>query len=65
MSFPSSYKAQGEVKYGAKSNEQKVASEHELLEYRKRISKKDSTLTSEDIERLTIEAAERKRSLVQ
>jgi hypothetical protein len=66
VSFPSSYKAQpGEVKLGSKSTEQQRASEHELLEYQKRISRRDSTLTPGDIRNLTIEATERRRSLEQ
>jgi hypothetical protein len=69
VSFPSSYKPQpavvGEVKYGAKSNEQKLASEHELLEYQKRVSRRDSSLTSEEIRNLVSETNERSRSLEQ
>jgi hypothetical protein len=65
VSFPSSYKPQGEVKYGAKSNEQKLASEHELLEYQKRVSRRDSPLTSEEIRNLVSETNERRRSLEQ
>jgi hypothetical protein len=65
VSFPSSYKIQGEVKYGAKSTYQKQASEHELLEYQKRVSRRDSPLTSEEIRNLVSETNERRRSLEQ
>jgi hypothetical protein len=37
VSLPSIYQVQGEIKYGAKSNKHKLASEHELLEYQKRV----------------------------
>jgi len=65
VSFPSTYQTQGEVKYGAKSIEGKQASEHELLDYQKRISRKDSILTNEEIKNLITESTERRRSLQQ
>jgi hypothetical protein len=65
VSFPSSYKAQGEIKYGAKSNEQKLVKEHEILEYQKRISRKESILSSEEIRSLISETNERRRVLQQ
>jgi hypothetical protein len=67
VSYPSSYIAQpaGEVKLGSKSTEQKQASEHEHLEYQKRVSRRDSTLTSEEIRNLVTETNERRRSLEQ
>jgi hypothetical protein len=66
VSFPSSYTTQpAAVKYGAKSNEHKLASEHELLEYQKRISRKDSTLTSEEIRNLVSETNARRKALEQ
>jgi hypothetical protein len=65
VSFPSNYKAQGEVKYGAKSNEHNLTSEHELLEYQKRVSRRESTLTPEEIRTLVSEANARRRALEQ
>jgi hypothetical protein len=65
VSFPSVYQTQGDVKYGAKSNEQKLANAHELLEYQKRITKTDPTLTPEQIRNLISETTERRRALEQ
>jgi hypothetical protein len=65
LSFPSIYQAQGEVKLGFKSTEQKQATEHELLEYQKRISRKESILSSDEIRNLVSETNERRRALEQ
>jgi hypothetical protein len=65
VSFPSIYQAQGEVKLGFKSTEQKQATEHELLEYQKRISRKESILSSDEIRNLVSETNERRRALEQ
>jgi rubrerythrin len=65
VSFPSSYTTQGEIKYGAKSKEYKIASEHELLEYQKRVTRRDSIPTYEEIRNLIIESTERRRALQQ
>lgn len=65
VSYPSNYNPQGEIKYGAKSTEQKLASEHELLEYQKRISKTDSILTPQQIRDLVSETAQRRKALEQ
>jgi hypothetical protein len=65
VSFPSSYTTQGEIKYGAKSTDQKLASDHDLLEYRKRVSRSDATLTSDEIKTLVSETNERRRALEQ
>jgi hypothetical protein len=65
VSFPSIYQAQGEVKLGFKSTEQKQATEHELLEYQKRISRKESILSSDEIRNLVSETNERHRALEQ
>jgi hypothetical protein len=65
VSFPSIYQAHGEVKLGFKSTEQKQATEHELLEYQKRISRKESILSSDEIRNLVSETNERRRSLEQ
>jgi hypothetical protein len=64
VSFPSTYPTQP-VKLGAKSTEQKQASEHELLVYRQRISKTESTLTPQEIRNLVSETNERRRALEQ
>jgi hypothetical protein len=53
------------VKLGFKSTEQKQATEHELLEYQKRISRKESILSSDEIRNLVSETNERRRSLEQ
>src|SRR5437867_9527480 len=63
VSFPTSYQAQSGVKYGAKSNHQKLASEHDLLEYQRRVSRRDLTLTSEEIRNLVSESTERRMAL--
>jgi hypothetical protein len=65
VSYPSNYNPQEEIKYGAKSTEQKLASEHELLEYQKRVSRRDLTLTSEEIQNLVSETTQRRRFLEQ
>src|SRR6478609_1788330 len=65
VSYPSSYKLQGEIKYGSKSKERYLASEHELLEYQKRISRKESILSSDEIRNLVSESNERRRALEQ
>jgi hypothetical protein len=65
ISIPSTYQPQGEVKYGAKSTEQKLASEHDLLEYRRRVSRSDTSLTSDEIKTLVSESNERRRALQQ
>src|SRR6266516_2646830 len=64
VSYPSPYTTQP-VKLGSKSTEQKHVSEHELLEYQKRISRKDSILSSEEIRNLLSETNERRRALEQ
>jgi DNA repair exonuclease SbcCD ATPase subunit len=64
VSFPSTYPTQP-VKLGAKSTEQKQASEHELLVYRQRISKIESTLTPQEIRNLVSETNERRKALEQ
>jgi hypothetical protein len=67
VSFPSTYQTQGrgEIKYGAKSTEQQRASEHELLEYQKRVTRRDSIPTNEEIRNLITESTERRRALQQ
>jgi deoxyribose-phosphate aldolase len=65
VSFPTSYTTQGEVKYGAKSNDQKLASEHDLLMYQQRVTRKDSSLTSEEIRNLVSETNQRRKALEQ
>ena len=65
VSFPSSYKPQDEIKYGAKSKEHRIASNHELLDYQKRVSRKDSTLTDEEIRTLVSETNDRRKALEQ
>jgi hypothetical protein len=63
VSFPSAYQTQGEIKYGAKSKEGLLASDHELLEYQKRISRKDTIPSNEEIRNLVSEITEHRRSL--
>ena len=63
VSFPSSYKAQGDIKYGSKSKEAYLASEHERLEYQRRVSKKESILSSDEIRTLISESNERRKAL--
>jgi hypothetical protein len=65
VSYPSSYKPQDEIKYGAKSKEHKIATDHELLEYQKRVSRKESILSSDEIRNLVSESNERRRALEQ
>jgi DNA repair exonuclease SbcCD ATPase subunit len=64
ISFPSTYQAQP-VKLGAKSTEQQRASERELLEYQKRVTRRDSIPTNEEIRNLVSETNERRRALEQ
>jgi hypothetical protein len=64
VSYPSPYTTQP-VKLGSKSTEQKHVSEHELLEYQKRISRKESILSSEEIRSLVSETNERRKALEQ
>ena len=52
-------------KLGAKSTSQKVVTQHELLEYQKRVSRRDSTLTDEEIRTLVSETNERREALEQ
>jgi hypothetical protein len=63
ISLPSAYQTQGEIKYGAKSIEGKQDSDHELLEYRKRISRKDTIPSNEEIRNLVSETTEHRKSL--
>ena len=63
LSFPSTYQAQSEVKYGARSIVKLRATEHELLEYQKRVSRISSTLTPEEIRSLVSESNERRKAL--
>jgi hypothetical protein len=63
VSFPSAYQTQGEIKYDAKSKEGLLASDHELLEYQKRISRKDTIPSNEEIRNLVSEITEHRRSL--
>jgi hypothetical protein len=65
ISIPSTHQPQGEVKYSAKSTEQKLASEHDLLEYRRRVSRSDTSLTSDEIKTLVSESNERRGALQQ
>jgi hypothetical protein len=64
ISFPSTYQAQP-VKLGAISTEQQRVSEHELLEYQKRVTRRDSIPTNEEIRNLVSETNERRRALEQ
>jgi hypothetical protein len=64
VSYPSSYTTQP-VKLGAKSTEQQRASEHELLEYQRRVNRRDSTLTPEEIRNLISVTNERRKVLQQ
>jgi hypothetical protein len=48
-----------------KSTEQKQASEHELLEYQKRVTRRDSIPTNEEIRNLVSETTSRRRALQQ
>jgi hypothetical protein len=62
VSFPTSYTTQGaDIKYGAKYH----ASEHEILEYQKRVSSSDKTLTPTEIRDLISETTKRRRALEQ
>jgi hypothetical protein len=54
-----------DTRLGKKSTEQKQASEHELLEYQNRISRRDSIQTNEEIRNLITESTERRRALQQ
>jgi hypothetical protein len=65
ISYPSNYNTQGEIKYGAKSNEHKLASHHELLEYQKRVSRRDSTLSPDEIRTIVSQTNESRRALEQ
>jgi hypothetical protein len=65
VSFPSSYTNTQPAKYGIKSNEHRIASDLELLEYQKRVSRSDTTLTSEELKTLLSETNERRRALAQ
>jgi hypothetical protein len=60
VSLPSTYQAQGEIKYGAKYR----ASEQDLADYRKRVSR-DAILTSDEIKTLLSDTNERRRALQQ
>jgi hypothetical protein len=61
VSLPSTYQAQGDVKYGSKYR----ASEQDLADYRKRVSRSDTTLTLDEIKTLVSETNERHRALQQ
>jgi hypothetical protein len=61
VAFPSAYQIQGDVKYGAKCR----ASEQDLVDYRKRVSRDNTTLTPEEIKTLVFETNERLRALEQ
>jgi hypothetical protein len=54
-----------DTRLGNKSTEQKQASEHELLEYQKRVTRRDSIPTNEEIRNLVSETNERRRALEQ
>jgi hypothetical protein len=61
VAFPSTYQIQGDVKYVAKYR----ASEQDLIDYRKRVSRDNTTLTPEEIKTLVSETNERRRALEQ
>jgi hypothetical protein len=54
-----------DTRLGSKSTEQKQASEHELLEYQKRVTRRDSTLTPQEIRNLVSETNKRRSALEQ
>src|SRR6185437_949194 len=54
-----------DTRLGKKSTEQKQANAQELLEYQKRITRRDSILTNEDIRNLVSDTNERRRALQQ
>jgi hypothetical protein len=62
ISYPTPYEDQP-VKLGAKSTEQKQASEHDLLVYRQRLSRTESTLTPQEIKTLVYETNQRRTAL--
>jgi hypothetical protein len=64
VSYPSPYTTQP-IKLGAKSIENKLASEHQLLEYQRRVSRKESILSSSEIRTLVFETNERRKALEQ
>jgi hypothetical protein len=61
VDFPSTYQIQGDVKYGAKYR----ASEQDLVDYRKRVSRDDAILTPDEIKTLVSDTNERRRALEQ